>query len=285
MYRGSSVGVVVPVYNEAEFIGDVIETVPSFVDKVFVIDDRSTDETWSVITEYVAETASEAAEDIELEVAGNTAMTDGSGQPFTEASVLAERLVPVRHQVNSGRGAAVKTGYRLAMINDLDVVAVMDGDGQMDPDILDRIIDPVVEGTADYAKGNRLVSLDHCRQMSNWRLFGNTLLTGLTMVASGHWRIRDPQNGYTAISGEALDRLTLDDLYDDYGFLNDLLIKMNVHDFTVVDVPMDALYGDEESGIRYGSFVPKLSLLLFRGLIWRLWTKYVDRPDPSATAA
>jgi glycosyltransferase involved in cell wall biosynthesis len=285
MYRGSSVGVVIPVYNEAEFVGDVLETIPGFVDKVFVVDDRSTDETWSVITEYVAGTPPETDQALETATDGTAALTDGSGQGFASPDLVGDHIVPVRHQTNSGRGAAVKTGYRLALINDLDVVAVMDGDGQMDPDILDRIIDPVVEGTADYAKGNRLVSLEHCRQMSNWRLFGNTLLSVLTMVASGHWTIRDPQNGYTAISGEALDRLSLDDLYDDYGFLNDVLIKMNAHDFTVVDVPMDALYGDEESGIRYGSFVPKLSMLLLRGLLWRLWTKYVERPSRSVTTA
>ncbi|WP_424005038.1 glycosyltransferase family 2 protein (plasmid) [Haloarcula salina] len=278
VYKGSEVGVVIPAYNEEGFIGEVIDSLPQFVDKVFVIDDCSTDDTWTEIKEYVDAAVPQAA--VTDDSAEQVLVADGAGTSVgANQSFLDRRIVPVRHQTNGGRGAAVKTGYDLALMSDMDVVAVLDGDGQMDPDILDRIIDPVVEGEADYAKGNRLISRQHCAQMSRWRLFGNVVLTLLTKVASGQWNMRDPQNGYTAISAEALDELDVDDLFDDYGFLNDVLIHLDSHGLTVQDVPMDAIYGDESSGIRYGSFVPKLSLLLLQGYIWRIQRKYLSRTE------
>lgn len=275
MYKSHTVGVVIPAYNEEGFIGDVIDSLPEFVDQVFVIDDCSTDDTWTEIKEYV---------DAEVQQAGVTGdsaeqimVADGAGTTVSESqSFLDKRIVPVRHQTNGGRGAAVQTGYELALMSGMDAVAVLDGDGQMDPGILDKILDPVVDGEADYAKGNRLISRNHCAQMSNWRLFGNALLTMLTKIASGHWKMRDPQNGYTAISATALEQLSLTDLFDDYGFLNDILIHLDANGMTVQDVPMEALYGDESSGIRYGSFVPKLSMLLLSGYFWRLKRKYFE---------
>jgi hypothetical protein len=110
--------------------------------------------------------------------------------------------------------------------------------------------------------------------MSTWRFTGNAILTFLTKMSSGYWKMTDPQNGYTAISLTALEEIDLDSLYDRYGFLNDLLVTLNAHGFRVADVPMKAHYGDEESGIRYSSFVPALSLLLFRDFLWRLKFKY-----------
>lgn len=276
MYKGSKVGVVIPAYNEEGFIGDVIDSLPPFVDKTFVIDDCSTDNTWTEIKEYVdtevprASVTGDSAEQMVVADGAGTTVSGAGGQSF-----LDKRVIPVRHQTNGGRGAAVKTGYNLALMSGMDVIAVLDGDGQMDPDILDRFLDPIVEGEADYAKGNRLISRGHCAQMSNWRLFGNALLTLLTKVTSGHWQMRDPQNGYTAISSAALEELSLSDLFNDYGFLNDMLIHLDAHGMSVQDVPMEALYGDESSGIKYKSFVPKLSMLLLSGLFWRLNKKYL----------
>jgi glycosyltransferase involved in cell wall biosynthesis len=195
------------------------------------------------------------------------AMTDGGATPT---------VVPMRHDENRGVGGAIKTGYREAMSDDVDVVAVMNGDGQMDPAVLDRILDPVVEGKAAYAKGNRLLSSDHWDGMSRWRLFGNVILTGLTRIASGYWRMTDPQNGYTAISVDALQQLNLDAMYERYGFLNDMLIRLNVHDMRVADVEMSAVYGDESSSIQYTEFVPRLSWLLLLGFVWRLRKRYAS---------
>jgi glycosyltransferase involved in cell wall biosynthesis len=275
MYASESLAVVVPAYNEAAFIQNVVETIPAYVDTIVVVDDHSTDGTWREIRSCMGSNDPEAP--VASDHADQLLTTDGAGtNEVYRQSTTDVDLVAVRHSENRGRGAAVKTGYRLAVEAAHDVVAVMDGDGQMDPDDLERLVDPIVDGDADYAKGNRLVDRRHCVDMSNWRLFGNGILTILTKVASGLWHVRDPQNGYTAVSADALSALSIDDLYDDYGFLNDVLIRMAYHDLRVVDVPIEALYADEESGIKYRSFVPNLSLLLARGFAWRLLAKYAD---------
>jgi glycosyltransferase involved in cell wall biosynthesis len=179
-------------------------------------------------------------------------------------------VVPIRHAENGGAGAATKTGYRRALADGVDVVVVVNGDGQMDTGIMDRFLDPIVEGRADFAKGTRLSTPAHREPMSRWRLFGNALLTGMTRVATGYWGLSDTQNGYTAISRHTLAKLDLDSLYDRHGFLNDLIAHLSAVDARIADVPHPAVYGDEESSIRYGQFVPGLSALLARHFIGRV---------------
>lgn len=263
MYKNRTIGVVVPAYNEKGLVSDVIETLPGFVDRIYVVDDCSTDGTWQEIRETIQE---ENPEDPR----GKKKKIHGDG-----GQLLADRAVSIRHDQNRGVGAAIKTGYRRAREDGIDVTAVVNGDGQMDPTILHRIIDPVVEGNVDYAKGNRLSRSEHRKQMSAWRLFGNSILSFLTKVSSGYWQISDPQNGYTAISSHALAVVDIDSLHDDYGFLNDLLVALNVHAMRVTDVWMESKYGDEESHIRYSRFIPMLSGLLVHRMLWRFKTKYV----------
>jgi glycosyltransferase involved in cell wall biosynthesis len=247
-YRDATVAVVVPAYNEEGFVGDVVEGVPDYVDRVYPVDDCSTDDTWAEM--------STAASGI------NAARTPTD--PYDEV------VVPTRHEQNRGVGATITTGYRRALDDDVDVIATMDGDGQMDPAFLPDLLDPVVDGDVAYAKGDRLDGLDDVWGMSTWRLFGNYVLTGLTRVSSGYWRLRDPQNGYTVISTDALASLDLDGLYGRYGFRNDVLIHLNVAGYDVADVSHPARYGEETSGIRYPSFVPNLSWLLLQRFWWRL---------------
>ena len=262
MYEGQTVGVVVPAYDEAGFVGDVIETVPEYVDRVYAVDDRSTDETWQEI-QAAAERVNESATESRRKL-----LADGG---------VADRVVPIRHEANRGVGGAIKTGYQRALRDDVDVTAVMAGDGQMDPDQLERLLDPIVAGDADYTKGNRLMCPDYREGMPKFRLFGNLVLTRLTQLSSGYWNSGDPQNGYTAISLDALEALDVADLYDDYGFANEILARLNVHDMRVVDVSMPAQYGDEQSSIEYHTFIPKVSHLLLRNYLWRLSTKYLPR--------
>lgn len=283
MYKGHRIGVVVPVYNEAAFVGDVLDGLPAFVDRAYPVDDCSTDASWAVIKQRAV--AADEARVREAPAGSSNAPADHPDSVVPQVEVAPDeegnsrtdggqstgtQIVPLRHETNRGRGAAVKTGYKAALDDEIDIVAVLDGDGQMDPDMLDRLIAPIVDGEADYAKGNRLATAELRNQMSRWRLFGNALLTLLTRAASGYWRTTDAQNGYTAVSSEALGWLDIDMLYDDYGFLNDVLVHLNVHDARVVDVPMPAVYGDEESGITYRTFVPRLSALLVGRFLWRL---------------
>ncbi|WP_247004844.1 glycosyltransferase family 2 protein [Halosolutus gelatinilyticus] len=260
MYKDRTIGVVVTAYNEEAFVGSVIETVPGFVDRIYAVDDASPDDSWDVIQRV--------ADQINGAIEPERAIADGGD---------GRRVVPIRHDENRGYGAAVKTGYEHALEDDIDVVAVMNGDGQMDPEILDRIVDPVATGEADYAKGNRLLDPEDREGMSTFRFVGNALLTGLSKFATGYWTIGDPQNGYTAISRETIEGLDLDAITDQYGFLNHILTHLNVNDRRVVDVPMSAVYGAEESSIRYLPFVRFVSLLLLRSFCWRLKARYVVR--------
>ncbi|MFD1641978.1 glycosyltransferase family 2 protein [Halohasta litorea] len=253
MYNDHTVAVVVPAYNESGFVGDVIDTLPAFVDRAYVIDDQSTDDTWDEITE-VAECVNDSV-----------TATDG-GASFEQ------RVVPIQHDENRGVGGAIKTGYLRARDDEIDVTAVMGGDGQMDPTILERIIEPIVDGEADYAKGNRLVYETDHEEMPRFRLLGNRLLTLLTKIASGYWRVGDPQMGYTAISLEALQEADIEGMYEFYGYCNDLLVRLNVTGHRVADVPSPLNYGDEHSDINYLTYIPRVSVMLLRTFLWRLWS-------------
>lgn len=262
MYKDKTIAVVVPAYNEAGFVGEVLETIPPFVDRIYAVDDDSTDDTW----EEIRRTADLLNSRSEL------ALADG-GQGFER------RVVPIRHEENRGVGGAIKTGYLRARDDRIDVTAVMGGDGQMDPARLTDILDPVIEGDADYAKGNRLVNAADHGSMPTHRYIGNRLLTYLTKVASGYWKIGDPQNGYTAISLRALDEAAVDEMYEFYGYCNDILVKLNVSGMRVVDVPAPITYADETSHINYSTYIPKVSGMLFRNFLWRLRHMLTDR-DP-----
>ncbi|WP_115862586.1 glycosyltransferase family 2 protein [Halorussus litoreus] len=269
MYKGHTVGVVVPAYNEEGFVGEVIDTMPDFVDRVYVVDDQSTDGTWQEIRNHADE-----ANRVASQRRADATIADGG-------LASSQRVVPIRHETNRGVGGAIKTGYRRAYRDEMDVTAVMAGDGQMDPDLLDGLLDPVVDHGADYAKGNRLLHPEFRDGMPRFRLFGNAVLSLLTKIASGYWRIGDPQNGYTAISYRALDELDVENLYEEYGFANELLVRLNECGMQVADVAVPALYGDEQSTIRYRTFVPRLSTLLLVNFCRRLRTQSTEDGDRS----
>ena len=286
MYEGHTVGVVIPAYNEEGFVGDVVRDVPSYVDRIYIIDDCSTDGTWAEIlrssfsgTDVTNSVRSANEPGVEIwrghRVLGSEsppdAVADGGAEPVGPV------VVPIQHDRNRGVGGAITTGYRRALRDDVDVAAVMAGDGQMDPNQLERLLDPIVEGRAEYAKGNRLLGREHASGMSPFRLIGNVTLSILTKISSGYWAMLDPQNGYTAISRDALEAIDLDGLYTDYGFSNDLLAALNTRKVTIADVAMPAVYGDERSHIDYRTFVPNLSWLLFRRFLRRLGVRYLYR--------
>ncbi len=242
MYKNQKIAVVVPAYMEEELIGETLSGMPEFIDKIYAVDDGSSDGTFQII------------------------------QMMTEKDT---RIVPVKVIKNGGVGATIVTGYKKSLEDEMDITVVMAGDNQMDPAYLPDILAPIVEGRADYTKGNRLLNSEYSKGMSRWRLFGNTILTFLNKIASGYWQLSDPQNGYTAISRRTLESIDLDSIYPWYGYPNDMLIKLNAYGFRVIDVPHPARYGNEKSKITYGKYIVKVSLLLLRGFFWRLWMKYI----------
>lgn len=248
MYKNYKIAITVPAYMEELLIGKTLRDIPQYVDKIYVIDDGSPDNTLKIIKEYAERDP---------------------------------RIVPVAHEINKGVGAAIVSGYKKTLEDSMDIAVVMAGDNQMDPNYIQALVDPIIDGVAEYTKGNRLTSIKSMKGMSLFRRTGNFILTFLTKVASGYWDISDPQNGYTAVSNRVLRILKLDDVYPSYGYCNDLLVKMNVLNVKVKDVNIPARYGNEKSKIKYTRYIYKLSWLLLRNWFWRLKVKYIFPSPPT----
>ena len=245
MYRGKTVGVIVPAYNEEKLIGKVLRAVPSFVDHVIVIDDASPDRTGEVVKEH----------------------REGDS-----------RIVYLRLKRNEGVGGAIVAGYKWAREHEVEISVVMAGDAQMDPNDLPHLLEPIASGEADYTKGNRLFTGKAWRIIPKTRYLGNAILSFLTKIASGYWHVADSQSGYAAITLEALRTLNLDSIYKRYGMPNDLLVKLNVFRFRVRDIPINPIYGvGERSHMKIYKVIFTLSFLLMKLFIWRLKEKYIIR--------
>ncbi len=170
------------------------------------------------------------------------------------------------------------TGYAWAMERDFDVVVRMDGDGQMNPKDLDSLIEPVVTGAADFAKGNRFFSGKAYEVMPKLRFLGTAFLSLLTKIVSGYWHLSDFQSGYVAISRKALETVDWQQMYKKYGQPNDQLILLNVYNFRVQDIPVDPVYHvGEVSGIKIKKVIFTLGWLLMKRFFWRLKEKYIIR--------
>ena len=245
MYRDKVVAVIVPAYNEEKLIAKVLETVPSFIDHIVVVDDASSDRTGEVVKAHQEEDS---------------------------------RIVYLRHPGNEGVGGAIVTGYKWARDNEIFISVVMAGDAQMDPGDLPKLLNPVADGQVDYSKGNRLFTGRAWRVIPKTRYLGNAVLSFLTKIASGYWHVADSQSGYGAVNLEVLKTIDLDSVYKRYGMPNDFLVKLNVYQFRVRDVPVNPIYGiGERSGIKIYRVVFTLSLLLLKLFLWRLKEKYVIR--------
>lgn len=199
------------------------------VDHVIVVDDGSTD--------------------------GTAEVAKTSGDP---------RVMLVQHGCNRGVGAAIATGYRVAVELGAEVIAVMAGDGQMDPADLERVVAPVATGVADYAKGNRLRHPSVLKSMPWTRLIGNVVLSALTRLATGLWHIGDSQCGYTAIHRRVLGSLDPSAMWTRYGYPNHLLGALARRGFRVVDVVVRPVYAGERSGIRLRDALVTIPRILFR---------------------
>jgi glycosyltransferase involved in cell wall biosynthesis len=244
--EGKRIAVVVPAYNEERLIGRTLATMPDYVDRIVVVDDCSQDDTAVCVRELMA------------------------CQPG--------RILLLQHETNQGVGGSIATGYIWCRDHDVDIAVVMAGDAQMDPEDLPAIVAPIVAGNADYTKGNRLFTGDAWRLIPKTRYLGNSMLSLLTKIASGYWHVADSQSGYTAINSHALRMLDWEQMYRRYGQPNDLLVRLNIYNMRVCDVPVRPVYNvGEESGIKPLRIIPKLSALLFRLFLFRMFQKYVIR--------
>jgi glycosyltransferase involved in cell wall biosynthesis len=208
--------VVVPCHRERERILGVLEAIGSEVAAIYVVDD---------------------------------ACPDGTGT-HVEARCGDPRVRVLRHEAQQGVGGATLTGYRAAIADGADVIVKLDGDGQMDPALIAKLVAPVAAGEADYAKGNRFFRLEDVQRMPAVRMLGNSALSFLTKFSSGYWDLFDPTNGFTAIHARVAAALPLERVSRGWFFESDMLFRLGTLRAVVVDVPMAARYADEESGLR-----------------------------------
>jgi glycosyltransferase involved in cell wall biosynthesis len=240
---------VVPAFNEELLIEKTLSSIPTFVDKIVVIDDASLDRTAEIVLRFVEGDA---------------------------------RALLIKHTENGGVGAAISTGYVWCRDNHIDIAVVMAGDGQMDPKDLPSLLEPVVSGSADYAKGNRFLADDAWHRIPKLRYLGNTVLSFLTRIASGYWHVGDSQAGYTALGRRALSLLPIEEIHPRYGMPNDFLVTLSIYSMRVIDVPVSPIYGiGEKSGIRIMPAIATYSFLLARLFARRLVAKYASQRETS----
>lgn len=240
MYGDKTIAVVIPAFNEEKLIYKVINSIPQFIDFIIVVDDGSSDKTSAIV------------------------------ESFNKKGIIL-----VKHRINQGVGSAIVSGYKKVLDLRADIAVVVGGDAQMDPLDMPNLLESILKGEADYVKGNRL-SIKSCySRMPKIRLLGNIILTLLTKMVSGYWRVNDSQCGYTAINRRALECIQLGALYRGYGFPNDMLTKLNILNLRVKDVSIKSIYGEEKSNINIFIFPFRISILLSRLFVWRIWKKYL----------
>jgi dolichol-phosphate mannosyltransferase len=243
MKTSDLIAVVIPSFRVTRHILGVIASIGPEVGRIYVVDDKC---------------------------------PDGSGA-LVRASCADARVTVLEHAENLGVGGAVMTGYAAAIADGASVIVKLDGDGQMDARLIPQFVAPILAGEADYTKGNRFFDLAQIGAMPLARLVGNALLSLMTKVSSGYWDLFDPTNGYTAIHADAARHLPFGQISRRYFFESDMLFRLNTLHAVVVDVPMDAVYGDEVSNLKIRAIVTEFAAKHVRNFFKRLFYNYYLR--------
>jgi len=239
----TKIAVVIPCYQVKDKIFGVIDLIDQMVSKIYVVDDCCPQNTGDSVNEAVND----------------------------------DRVVVLKNVENLGVGGSVIEGYKAALADGMDIVVKIDGDGQMDPQLLGAFVRPIIEGRADYTKGNRFYNIDGLSDMPRIRLFGNAVLSFLNKAVSGYWNIMDPTNGYTAISAGVLNLLPLDKIERRYFFESDMLFRLGAIRACVIDVPMSASYSDEKSHLNIMNVIKTFPSKYLLRFIKRLFYNYYLR--------
>lgn len=243
MTKPSNIAVVIPSYRVTHHVLEVIARVPAMVDRIYVVDDCCPDQSGLHVEQNCAD----------------------------------PRVTVVRNEQNMGVGGTVLRGYEAAIAAGVDIIVKIDGDGQMDPALIPAFVAPIMRGEADYTKGNRFFDLGNIRNMPAIRIFGNAVLSFMTKLSSGYWDIFDPTNGYTAIHADVARRLPMQRISHRYFFESDMLFRLNTLRAVVVDIPMDARYGDEVSNLRITHVVGDFLVKHLRNFCKRIFYNYFLR--------
>lgn len=200
---------------------------------------------------------------------------DNSGD--LAANCKDDRVTIIKHPENQGVGGAVMTGYKAAIDDGMDILVKIDSDGQMDPALIMDFVVPIANGEADYTKGNRFFDLEKVRSMPKVRLFGNAALSLMCKLSSGYWNLFDPTNGYTAIHVDVARHLPFQKISRRYFFETDILFRLNTLRAVVVDVPMEAKYGDEISNLKISKIIEEFLAKHVRNFLKRIFYNYYLR--------
>ena len=244
-----AIAAVVPCYRETNHILDVLAAIGPEVGRIYVVDD---------------------------------ACPDGTGA-LVAGGCDDQRVEVIVHAANQGVGGATLSGYRRALDDGARIIVKLDGDGQMDPAMIPRLIQPILDGAADYAKGNRFHRFDGISGMPTARIVGNFFLSFASKLSSGYWNIFDPTNGFTAIDAGVARLLPLDRIATSYFFESDMLFHLGQLRAVVHDVPMSARYGSERSGIRIPRIIPEFLARHTANTYRRVFHAYFVRDPGVAT--
>lgn len=237
------VAVVIPSYKVKLHISAVISSMPDIVSQIYVVDDKCPEETGKYVEETIAD----------------------------------QRVKVIYHKENLGVGGAVMTGYQRALEDGFDIVIKIDGDGQMDPQLIPYFISPILSGEADYAKGNRFYDITYIGRMPTIRIIGNALLSFMSKLSSGYWYLFDPTNGYTAVHRDVIEHLPMDKISRRYFFESDMLFRLNILRAVVVDIPMTAKYGGEVSNLKVRKVMGEFFVKHLRNFGKRIFYNYYLR--------
>jgi len=245
MYKGKKIALVVPAYNEQRLIKPTLTHVPALIDKVYVVDDGSKDNTAEVIKSIMRKD---------------------------------KRIMLIKHKKNMGLGQALITGYKKSFEDKTDITVVVGGDYQMDLSEVDRFLEPITSGQADYVKGNRFMEDEEVsKTMPFARVFGNSMLSLLTKFATGYWKVYDSNDGYTALKTEVIGKIDWSKATKGYGYNGDWMAMFNVKGVRIKDVPRKAIYlqGERQSQIKTFKYIRKVFPRLVWRFFWRIKRNYI----------
>lgn len=209
MISNKKISVVIPVYNVGETIINLLNKIPDYVDKIYLIDD---------------------------------CCPLGTGKIANKSTIDSSILSIIFNEKNLGVGGAVKVGYEKSLLDNIDVVVKIDGDNQMDPGEIDKLISPILSRNIDYCKGNRFLDMLEIENYPSIRFYGNIFLSFMSKLSSGYWDIYDPVNGFTAIKSDILKKLDLKKIDNGYYFESDMLFNLYLLRGKVKDIPVSIKY-------------------------------------------
>ena len=237
------IAVVIPCYRVVNHVLNVLAAIGPEVWRIYVVDDKCPEATADYVEKHCDD----------------------------------PRVVVLRHDTNQGVGGAVMTGYQAAIVDGADVIVKVDGDGQMDPSLILNFARPILEGEADYTKGNRFFNLEEIGTMPPVRLFGNAVLSLMTKLSSGYWDLFDPTNGFTAIHADIARDLPFEKISKRFFFETDMLFRLNTLHAVVIDTPMAAKYDVEASNLRISKIIGEFFIKHVRNFAKRIFYNYYLR--------